>query len=96
VDHHISIAGPDVGARPENHEQSHGREKRHEESDQNQGRAWQRRRKLIEAFPVLRRLIPLSRLTIVVTRRRKVRLFAWLRLGGSRLEFGYIVCHAVS
>jgi hypothetical protein len=93
---YIGIVGPYLRARPENNEEDHRSKNRYEESDQNEGPARPRRGKLIEAIPVLRRSIPLSRLTIVLARRRKVRIFVRLRLGGSRLEFGYIVCHADS
>src|ERR1700692_3529731 len=98
MDHHISIAGPDVRARPENDEEDHRCEGRHEESDQNQGPARPRRGKLIDflPFPLTRQSILGSRLIVVPTRRGEVRLFVPLRLGGSRLEFGYILCHTAS
>jgi hypothetical protein len=98
MDHHISIVGPYVRAWPENDVEDHRGEDRHDKSDQNEGPARQRRENLADFLhlQVLRLSILLLRLIVVLARRGRVRLFIPLWLGGSRLDFRYILCHASS
>src|SRR5258707_14265978 len=95
MDHHIPIVGPHVRAWPENDVQDPCDADRHDETDQNERPARQRGGKPIAVLdlPVLRRSNLLLRLIVVLARRGRVRLFVWLRLGGSPLEFGYVLFH---
>ncbi len=95
MDHHIRIVGPHVRAWPENDVQDPCDADRHDETDQNERPARQRGGKPIAVLdlPVLRRSNLLLRLIVVLARRGRVRLFVWLRLGGSPLEFGYVRFH---
>jgi hypothetical protein len=98
MDHHISIGGPYVRVWPENDVQHHCGEDRHDESDHNEGPARQGRGKLIcfLHLAVRRLAILLLRWTVALARRGRHWPFVPLRLGGSRLEFGNILCHAGS
>src|SRR3979490_553752 len=95
MDHHISIVGSHVRAWPENDVKAPRGEDRYHEPDHNEGPARERRGKLIDFLhlPVLRLSILLLRLIVVLACRSQVRFFVPRRLGGSRLEFGCILCH---